>query len=191
MSRFPMLHGLAAAPGSSPALHRCGEGHSNPSGFMAWAWAWQCPDAREESRGTLPGSSPMALLFPCWTVWLEQLWSSSGAGRSGCETQALHCTSCSVQGRDRAGLAHTGISGAAGPLPCAAASGRPGEGWEKAGEGWKAAAGSVTAWGGLPPHSPCPGAGSSPSQCTGARGRGWGMCAGWGARVPTAGLARR
>lgn len=43
------------------------------------------------------------------------------------------CTSCAVRGRDRAELAHTGVSGAAGPLPGAAASGRLGEGWEKAG----------------------------------------------------------
>lgn len=30
MARFPVLHGLAAATGSSPALYSCGEGH-NPS----------------------------------------------------------------------------------------------------------------------------------------------------------------
>lgn len=31
MARFPVLHGLAAAAGSSPAQYRCGERHSNPS----------------------------------------------------------------------------------------------------------------------------------------------------------------
>lgn len=31
MARFPVLHGLPAAAGSSPALYSCGEGHSNPS----------------------------------------------------------------------------------------------------------------------------------------------------------------
>lgn len=45
----------------------------------------------------------MALLFPCRTMWLEQLWSSSGAGRSGCETQALHLLCCAGTGQGWAG----------------------------------------------------------------------------------------
>lgn len=156
---------------------------------MAWAWAWQCPDAREESRGGFPQSAVL-LEQPPWPFSFHAGpcgWSSSGAALelAGVAVKPKPCTSCAVQEWDRAGLARTGISGAAGPLPGAAASGRLGEGWKKA----AGPAGSVTAWGGLPPHGPCPSAGSSPSQCAGAQRRGWGMCAEWGARVPTAGLA--
>lgn len=113
-------------------------------------------------------------------------WSSSGAALelAGVAVKPKPCNSCSVQERDRAGLAHTGISGAAGPLPGAAASGRLGESWKKA----AGPAGTVTAWGGLPPHSPCPGAGSSPSQCAGAQGKGWGMCAGLECSCPHSGV---
>lgn len=102
------------------------------------------------------------------------------------------CTSCASRagtGQGRAG-SHRHFRGCRAPSR-RSCLGKAGRGLE---EGWKAAAGpsgSVTAWGGLPPHSPCPGAGSSPSQCAGAQERGWGMCVGWGARVPTVELARK
>lgn len=62
-------------------------------------------------------------------------WSSSGAALelAGVAVKPKPCTSCAVQGRDRAGLARTGISGAVGPLPGAAASGRLGGGWKESG----------------------------------------------------------
>lgn len=136
-----------------------------------------------------PPGSFLSVLDDVAGAGLEQLWSSSGAGRSGCETQALHLLCRAGTGQGRAG-SHRRFRGCRAPSrrSCLGKAGRRLE------EGWKKAAGpagSVTAWGGLPPHSPYPSAGSSPSQCAGAQGKGWGMCAGWGAHVPTAGLARK
>lgn len=49
-----------------------------------------------------PGSS-LSVLDDVAGAGLEQLWSSSGAGRSGCETQALHLLCRAGTGQGRAG----------------------------------------------------------------------------------------
>lgn len=178
MARFP----AAAATGSSPALYSCGEGH-DPSWLhgMGLAVPW-CQGG--EQRGPSPRGS---------SVSVPDRVAGAAPELAGVAVKPKPCTSCAVRGRDRAGLAHTGISGAAGPLPGAAASGRLGESWKKAGR--RLEGGCRPRWrcdsvGWAPSTQPLPQRWQHPQSMCWSSGKALGDV-GCGARVPTVGLARR